>query len=503
MPPYLSTSSLDEWSNSGMQLQKNYGDYSNPSVGASVIHPFFEKWTQSGTLDDASISQTITGLPAGQYYIGGSFIATLQSNDAVRTKGAIFFAGNESIELRTKNGVPEIYSLLVEVTDGTLTYGVRTQSTTANWVAMDNFFIKRVGTENDYLAQATIDNPVRIVISNPRMENSTSGWNLTGNTSGSTDIWQLQNASYANFNPTFMESWIPSGSNLSNKSATQTLSLPQGLYKFSAAVNATKQDSNDKATGCSIFIDDNSTACATNNGQPEVFYAEAILDAGEHTFGVNIESANFNWFAWDNAILYYYGEYDPSETVVLEDNSVKMFCPSHSIDLTDVSDDVRAFIATGYNNGTLLLKSVKKIPAGTGVMLRGVPGTYDIPYLESGNTDDMSNNMLKGVLADTEISTIANNCVNYNLKNENGISYFTVVTGVQTIPAGSAYLSLPDVMSLGAKRINIGIGDNATGINSVEISGNGNGDYYTITGVKVGKPTKGVYIHNGKKVYVK
>ena len=30
-----------------------------------------------------------------------------------------------------------------------------------------------------------------------------------------------------------------------------------------------------------------------------------------------------------------------------------------------------------------------------------------------------------------------------------------------------------------------------------------NGDYYTLQGVKVNKPTKGVYIHNGKKVIIK
>ena len=43
-----------------------------------------------------------------------------------------------------------------------------------------------------------------------------------------------------------------------------------------------------------------------------------------------------------------------------------------------------------------------------------------------------------------------------------------------------------------------------TGIESVEnTESDDNAPYYNLSGVRVSKPTKGVYIHNGKKVIIK
>lgn len=42
-----------------------------------------------------------------------------------------------------------------------------------------------------------------------------------------------------------------------------------------------------------------------------------------------------------------------------------------------------------------------------------------------------------------------------------------------------------------------------TGINNVEATTTDNGAWYTLQGIRVAQPTKGVYIHNGKKVIVK
>ena len=42
-----------------------------------------------------------------------------------------------------------------------------------------------------------------------------------------------------------------------------------------------------------------------------------------------------------------------------------------------------------------------------------------------------------------------------------------------------------------------------TAIKNVETSATADGAYYTLQGVKVEKPTKGIYVHNGKKVIIK
>ena len=45
----------------------------------------------------------------------------------------------------TGDGIPERYSFLVEVTDGTLTYGLKAQNTNANWIAIDNITLTYYG----------------------------------------------------------------------------------------------------------------------------------------------------------------------------------------------------------------------------------------------------------------------------------------------------------------------------------------------------------------------
>ena len=152
--PYLGTGSLKAWTNNGMYTNYNNGkdNKTNAADGALINFPFIERWTSNangGRLPDTSIQQTITELPNGTYFIRGSFIAVNQSTPTTDVTGVTFFAGNQQKSVATDDGIPERYSLRVEVTDGTLTYGLRTRSTTANWIAMDNFSLIYAGTEEE------------------------------------------------------------------------------------------------------------------------------------------------------------------------------------------------------------------------------------------------------------------------------------------------------------------------------------------------------------------
>ena len=152
---WLSTESFDRYINSGFG-NAPFGNYVNASDGAEISYPFFEVWTPSNNmLNNYSIQQTITGLDNGDYYIGGSFISTSQGFDGPHVKGVTFWAQqDQAVQLGTLNGTPEIYSLRVTVTDGTLTFGVRTDCCTANWVALDNLFLYRIETSEDAYAKA-------------------------------------------------------------------------------------------------------------------------------------------------------------------------------------------------------------------------------------------------------------------------------------------------------------------------------------------------------------
>ncbi len=304
MAPYLSTANLDGWTNNGFKLG-TWGTYANGD--ASLRSPFIEQWAEATPLGDLSVEQTIRELPNGKYYIGGSFIASWQSDPGVNVAGVVFYAGEQSIDVATANGVPERHSLHVEVTDGTLTFGYKTNSTNANWVAWDNLFLIFDGTQEEYFALASADSPVRVPLGNPRMEggseNNFSGWTLSGDAN-----WWSQTAIYENFNGPFMESWISSTGALANLLATQSLTLPAGNYQLQAAVNATRQnDASLEVSGVTLFMDNQSTSCHTANGVPELFNVIAELEAGDHEIGLSVEGTDANWVAWDNVILYYYG----------------------------------------------------------------------------------------------------------------------------------------------------------------------------------------------------
>ena len=305
MAPYLCTGSLKDWKNDGMVV--NYRDggapYVNTSDGARVDFPFIERWVSSGnTLPNSAISQTIRELPNGTYDIRGSIIACQQSG-AESVTGVTFYAGNQEVAVSTANGTPTRYSLRVVVTDGTLTYGLKVASTTANWVAMDHLSLYFVGTEEEYYSLATNENPVRVPIVNPTFDdNDTSGWSLTGN-------WSTINTTYDNFNPPFAEWWVNAAAQ-ADRSMSQTLSLRDGKYMLQAAVEAVRQDQPSlSVSGVNLKFDDTSVACHTADHAPQIFKVEKTVEEGEHTFGLYVESTDANWVAVDNFVLYYYGNH--------------------------------------------------------------------------------------------------------------------------------------------------------------------------------------------------
>lgn len=305
MAPYLCTGSLKDWKNDGMVV--NYRDggapYVNTSDGARVDFPFIERWVSSGnTLPNSTISQTIRELPNGTYDIRGSIIACQQSG-AESVTGVTFYAGNQEVAVSTANGTPTRYSLRVVVTDGTLTYGLKVASTTANWVAMDHLSLYFVGTEEEYYSLATNENPVRVPIVNPTFDdNDTSGWSLTGN-------WSTINTTYDNFNPPFAEWWVNATAQ-ADRSMSQTLSLRDGKYMLQAAVEAVRQDQPSlSVSGVNLKFDDTSVACHTADHAPQNFKVEKTVEEGEHTFGLYVESTDANWVAVDNFVLYYYGNH--------------------------------------------------------------------------------------------------------------------------------------------------------------------------------------------------
>ena len=317
MAPWLSTVSLQEYAVNGFKVG-TWGSYIGAD-GSDLNAPFLENWVASGGLPNTSIQQTISELPNGTYYIGGSFVANNQANPTADVTGVTFWAGDQSIAVATGNGEPELYSLRVEVTNHTLTFGYKAESTTANWIAVDNFFLYWAGNENSYYDNANSSNPVRVVLGNPRMEEGSDNffpeWTLNSEGNG---YWKDMDATYTNFTGHFMESWTESTNSLGNKTAMQNISLREGNYTLKAAVNAVRQgQTNLTVSGVTLNLGDHFVACHTGDGAPEVYTITTALAQGTYSLGLKLKSTDANWVAWDNVILYYYGNGDDPYHVAL------------------------------------------------------------------------------------------------------------------------------------------------------------------------------------------
>lgn len=194
-----------------------------------------------------------------------------------------------------------------------------------------------------------------------------------------------------------------------------------------------------------------------------------------------------------------------SVAVTIGELGVATFCCEEALDFSG-TEDVKAYIVSAFrpSTGNVTLTRITDVPAGTGIVLLGNAGTYDIP-LGAGET--IVSNLLVGVTSPKTLNKVEGANTNFILADgENGIGFYTVVDG-STLAAGKAYLPLPTA-ALPSNAQSIGLRfDGTTGIRSME---NGqwtmdNEEWFTIDGRRLdAEPTaKGLYIVNGRKVIVK
>ena len=157
---------------------------------------------------------------------------------------------------------------------------------------------------------------------------------------------------------------------------------------------------------------------------------------------------------------------------------------------------LKAYIAT-VDSKNISFQEVTSVPANTGILLKGDADTYLIPVDDSDT--DVTSNAFIGSLIYTKV----NDPGIFVLKNgDEGVGFYKT-TQAFTIGANTAYLPA----SVAEGRTFIGFSDDETTGISTTLNGNGemtnNKSVYNLNGQRVGQPTKGLYIVNGKKVIVK
>jgi hypothetical protein len=135
-------------------------------------------------------------------------------------------------------------------------------------------------------------------------------------------------------------------------------------------------------------------------------------------------------------------------------SGITTFCSEYDLDFSEVSG-IRAFVASGYNAETqkLILTEVTEVQRGTGLIIMGTPGTYQIPVKL---TSLCYQNFLQAVGEDTQVyySSWLNGYNSYNYLLRTDAPYFNRANNT-SIPAYQAYLSLPCYMTSNAEAISL------------------------------------------------
>lgn len=186
----------------------------------------------------------------------------------------------------------------------------------------------------------------------------------------------------------------------------------------------------------------------------------------------------------------------PTETVSVSEAGYATYATKHNV---EVPSDVKVMTVTvNEGNSTITLHEIPAntvIPAGTGILVKAAAGNHDF-VVTSKEVEPLAKNDLKAATVD---KTSDGSTFFALTKMDTKVGFAVVKEGVK-IPAGKAYLEVPEGNTHAAKFF--GLDSEATGINSVKTA-KADGAYYTLEGVKTTKPVKGLYIHNGKKIVVK
>lgn len=167
-------------------------------------------------------------------------------------------------------------------------------------------------------------------------------------------------------------------------------------------------------------------------------------------------------------------------------------------------EGVTAYAGT-INNGNVQLTEYANgvIPANKGVVLvSDTKTTATFTLTDASDVVTEQTNELTGVLTNTELNSVVNSDqVRIFSKKDNVAGFYKPNSGITSLAANKAYIMAP--ANEGALVLNFAGGE-VTGINQATINATeANAPIYDLTGRRVAKAVKGIYVKNGKKFIVK
>ena len=192
----------------------------------------------------------------------------------------------------------------------------------------------------------------------------------------------------------------------------------------------------------------------------------------------------------------------PSVSISISDVGLATFCSEKNLDFKNC-EEVSAYKAV-VDGTRVNLTKVDVVPSKTGVLLRSMNGgavTADIP--EATNANAIADNAFVAVLETIDhLVSEKDGYVNYILSKNGDVTGFYKANN-KKVAAGKAYLRVE--ANKAKEGLTIGYADETDGIRLME---NGklameNAAIYNLSGQRVNKAQKGIYIVNGKKVVMK
>ena len=488
---------------------------------------FIETYKSGGLKVANKAYQTLTDLPAGRYRLRVKALAT--NNGSAATGVTLYAKGNTltgspvSQTVSTGNTACTEYMLELTLTaKGSMEFGIDiAQTTNANWVCFDSWSLKYFGTAGGDIVETERNTPIlginpqqtyrikhlntarnRYLASAP----DGSGHLLTTNTDAekgeyallpvlgkqgyyyiynkegyyvtpSTGYWTLSKTTPAEVLVTL---------NNTNQSALSTTDNIYLLGESSQHANPQEKDNSQVVYAYS--------AHDTDKGNNWVL--EPIADA---TAAISFNAVTSNI---DNLIASAIAEdIDMTYSISAAALGYQTFAADCALDFTNAT--VKAYIATTVNNDKVFLQQVTKVPAGTGLLLEGTDAEA-IPVLTTNDADDVSDNLLHA--GDGSTISKEDGYDKYVLAaddNNTTVSFYLINNTSATVAKGKSYLKVPVQQSNNARQLTFSFWDDVTGIKPVSSSTPTTDSYYNMAGQRVINPSHGLYIKNGKKIYIK
>lgn len=151
---------------------------------------------------------------------------------------------------------------------------------------------------------------------NTPVSNSDGGWTLIGNqTTWTSETKNLKRNSNGNWTTgKVLHRWVSSSKNIPLEAAvlSQTIEdMPNGVYLFSASINASMGYGNKQSKGTYIFANDNTVEVRSNGDNPSYQGVLVTVTDGKLKVGFNISSENTcNYIYMGNISLKYLGNLD-------------------------------------------------------------------------------------------------------------------------------------------------------------------------------------------------